>query len=392
MGYYFAVHPSNAPSSEAVSWSSEEWYNDVNAEAVDVEAVGEKSFWGAVQVRTALTLKPAEFKRKYMHAGVPVVIRDDPGAMALAHGLTLDKILSMCGDLSPELGNRIVSVLQNLPPPIFDAVSERLWATDGLSLESVITELKGEGNTKTLNDFFNGPLFSAVQTAQDPRFPSAKKDWTHPADYLWPPSIHSWRIAQCKPLKKFVADILDRGASGTGGISYLRALIEDDGPDLTAEPKEIYDTFLFASGDKCRAYHPHIHGRPNHTILLVLKGSKRVVTWPASERDKLYPFMSGQLGRNDIGERNEIFMVDAFNVNTTLQPDLKDVSGGLMGQARKGDLLYIPCGLVHTLENVGDMVAIGWLPTDETDKGITKPRLKHCPNANAYKYVDGDHS
>ena len=80
-----------------------------------------------------------------------------------------------------------------------------------------------------------------------------------------------------------------------------RLWIEDDGPKFSKEPKDLSDTFVFASGDKCRAYHPHIHGKPNHTLLLVLKGAKRVVTWPADQRDKLYPFMPGQLGRNDIG-------------------------------------------------------------------------------------------
>lgn len=133
------------------------------------------------------------------------------------------------------------------------------------------------------------------------RFPDAVKDWTHPADYLWPPSIHSWRVSQCKPLKELIRRELDdaaaglEGSGGVGklGIKYLRAMIEDDAPGISREPKDISDTFVFASGDKCRAYHPHIHGKPNHTLLLVLKGAKRVVTWPADQRDKLYPFMPG---------------------------------------------------------------------------------------------------
>lgn len=61
---------------------------------------------------------------------------------------------------------------------------------------------------------------------------------------------------------------------------------------------------------------------------------------------------AGQLGRNDIGERNEIFMVDGFNVDLGAQPDLRGVTGGFEGQAGVGDLMYVPCGLVHTLENV----------------------------------------
>lgn len=134
------------------------------------------------------------------------------------------------------------------------------------------------------------------------RFPGAVKDWTHPADYLWPPSIHSWRVSQCEPLEELIRREVDDaaaagseegGGGGNRGIAYLRAMIEDGAPGVSREPKDISDTFVFASGDKCRAYHPHIHGKPNHTLLLVLKGAKRVVTWPADQRDKLYPFMPG---------------------------------------------------------------------------------------------------
>ena len=239
-----------------------------------------------------------------------------------------------------------------------------------------------------------------MKTRQDPRFPGALKDWSHPADYLWPPSIHSWRVNQCSGLLTLISDELDDSSTGGGhGVKYLRAMIEDDPPMFSKEPKDIQDAFVFASGDKCRAYHPHIHGRPNHTLLLILKGAKRVVTWPADQRERLYPFMPGQLGRNDIGERNEIFMVDGFNVDLGAQPDLREVTGGLEGQAEVGDLMYVPCGLVHTLENVGDMLALGWLPTDEwlgseeKKGGGLKARMAACPNANAYEgYRDGDHA
>jgi len=77
--------------------------------------------------------------------------------------------------------------------------------------------------------------------------------------------------------------------------------------------------------------------------------------------------------------------VDGFNVNLTRQPDLRNVIGGLEGEAKPGDLLYIPCGALHTLENAGDMIAIGWLPTQELTVGV-KERMAQCPNANAVTY------
>ena len=339
-----------------------------------------KSFWGAVDVRDASGLSRGDFKRDYMNTGKPVVIRGDTGALALTAALTLETLLSMCGEMSPDLGNRLVRVLrQGIPPQLRRDIDERLMHTDGVTLEHVIAEMRGRGKTRTMRDFFESSFFATVQTAQDPRFPGAVKDWSHPGDYVWPPSIHSWRVKQCEALAKHVHTSLSRHA-----ISYLFALIEDDPRRFTKDPRGIYDTFMFASGDKCRAYHPHIHGKPNHTVLLILQGRKRIVTWPADQADKLYPVLKNQLGANDIGEKNEIYMADGFNVDLEQQPDLRDVVGGLEGEAGPGDLLYIPCGTVHTLENAGDMIAIGWLPTQE--RGTSESRIAQCPNANAFAY------
>jgi hypothetical protein len=145
------------------------------------------------------------------------------------------------------------------------------------------------------------PYSWVVKTAQDPRCPGAVKDWTHPADYLWPPSIHSWRINQCQPLNDLIRGEMDDTAAGGGhGIKYVRAMIEvglyklnpadlllesawfqplnlkcsilvsksafkcnlcrcieDDPPAFSKEPKDIGDAFVFASGDKCRGGAEH---------------------------------------------------------------------------------------------------------------------------------------
>ena len=86
------------------------------------------------------------------------------------------------------------------------------------------------------------------------------------------------------------------------------------------------------------------------------------------------------------------------------------VSPWLEGAAGVGDLMYIPCGSVHTLENTGDMLALGWLPTQETlgdhagstaskaaaeaaaAADVSTTRMAQCPNANAYEYRDGAHA
>ena len=82
----------------------------------------EGGFWGAADVRDAASLTPEAFKRDYMLAGKPVIIRGDPGSVALAAALTLDTLLTMCGELSPDLGNRIVEVVQHGRGPAIPAI------------------------------------------------------------------------------------------------------------------------------------------------------------------------------------------------------------------------------------------------------------------------------
>ena len=257
--------------------------------------------------------------------------------------------------------------------------------TDGVTLQQVIAELEGNGAIRTLRDFFESSSFATVRTAQNP---DAVKDSSHPADYLWPPSIHSWYVGQCRSFAAHVRGIL---SAEHGDIPYLHSLIEDDPVRFSKDPRDIDDTFIFASGDKCRAYHPHTHNSPNHSLLLILRGKKRMVTWPVNQNAKLYPLTPGGLGANDTDKQNELlFMVDGFNVDLQRQPDLRQVKGGLEAEAGVGDLMYIPCGLVHALESVGNMIAIGWLPTketmfDSTDSTEGTIRMERCPNTNAYE-------
>jgi hypothetical protein len=47
-----------------------------------------------------------------MLTGKPVIIRNDPGALALAAKLNVETLLDMCGDKNPDLGNRISDVVK----------------------------------------------------------------------------------------------------------------------------------------------------------------------------------------------------------------------------------------------------------------------------------------
>ena len=209
-------------------------------ERLDKQAVREglSGYWQRMDVREASGLTSEEFEEHYMKKGMPVVIRNDPGALAITKRLNLTTMLQVCGDKDPELGRRLVDVVRDLTTIIQKELSRRLWETHGITLPRALKIMEGKAHIRTVRDFFKSEYFSTVQTAQDPRFPNAKKDWSHPADYLWPPSIHSWPLQEnCPPVMDVLRDVISRAPLG-----FV--------PQITAPspPLDIVDLFLFASG------------------------------------------------------------------------------------------------------------------------------------------------
>jgi len=324
-----------------------------------------RGFLADMDRREAAKLTVQQFKLDYVTSGRPVIIRNDPSALALSYALTLDAVLSMCGDKRPRMDNHFVDVIKwgikwGISPEMTKAVTERLNYTDGVNFEDAIAELTGLGTTKTLSDYIEGPFFkNPVKTAQDPRFPGSLKDWSHPADYMWPPSVYGWQMGHCPVLVMRVrqllgADVDGYTTEGITGIPYVRALMTDEEKHRRHRPAG-HMMCMYASGDKVRGAPPHVHRHPNHSVMLVLRGTKRIVTWPSQQRERLYPIEFGE-----VGMLNDHFMANAFDVNLTAQPDLRDAIGGLQGEAGVGDLIYLPCGAVHAFESVGSTMALAW--------------------------------
>jgi len=286
--------------------------------------------------------------------------------------LTLDKLLYLCGDKEADLGNRVAEVLQHgITPAMYKTLSDRMNYTDGVTLEEAIIELSGNGPSQTLRDYFTGPFFtSPVKAAQDPRFPGSLKDWSNLADYLWPPAIRSWQLRGCYNLVTHIAETLTRLGDVAGddrtsikGIPYVHEFYMNE--LITAYRDPAFMLRLFASGDKGRGSPPHRNGFPSHSVMLVIKGGRRVVIFPRDQEDKLYPLGPDQIGAAENNETNVVFMANAFDVNLTRQPALQDVVGGLEGQVDAGDLLYTPCGVVSTGEAVGELIALAWVRTEK---------------------------
>ena len=330
------------------------------------------ALWGVMDKVNAADLFPREFRHNYVMRNKPVIIRGDPSALAVSTNLTIDVIMSLCGNKMASLGNRVAKVLQHgITPAMYKILSERMNYTDGVTLDEAIIELNGNGPTRTIRDYFEGPFFSnPVKTAHDPRFPGALKDWSSLSDYMWPPSIRTWGLERCHNLVQRIREILDEpNSSGNERraiqrIPYVRAMFQAEG--LQRPYRNPASTIrMFASGDNARGSPAHTHGYPSHSVMLVVKGAKRMVSWPEDQKDKLYPLWANKTGVAENGEVNGIFMANGFNMNLTRQPALQDVVGGLEGQAEAGDLIYIPCGVVHALHSVGESIALAWIRTEK---------------------------
>jgi hypothetical protein len=76
---------------------------------------GLTGYWKRMDVRDAAGLTEDEFEREYMNKGLPVVIRNDPGALAVSRRVNVSTLLASCGDREPELGRRLVEPLKALP-------------------------------------------------------------------------------------------------------------------------------------------------------------------------------------------------------------------------------------------------------------------------------------
>jgi len=180
--------------------------------------------------------------------------------------------------------------LQRLQLPALSSQS-RLNYTDGIVLEHIISQFTGD--EPTIREFFEGSHFTkSIETEQDPRFPGALKDWSHPADFVWPPSLRCWRVARCEKLVYFVQNVMKKsGARASAGVResisailFVRAVLSggaEHRPDIPADYMN-----LFASPDMGRVTPAHLHGFPSHNLLLVVKGKKRMVEETEEEANK----------------------------------------------------------------------------------------------------------
>lgn len=162
-----------------------------------------------------------------------------------------------------------------------------------VGLERLMTAMRGDDGFKTLAEYIASPHFrGAVAESQAP---GRRKDWMHPADYLLPVSVHSIPVSDCEEMLRDFERNHDRGGPGAR-FTFAEAL---------TYPENLWTTslfFMFVGPDGSRAYNPHRHGVPNHTLMLQVRGYKHAVVWPNDESPNLYQITDLLPKANEIAE------------------------------------------------------------------------------------------
>jgi len=307
-----------------------------------------------------------------------VVIENANLATVLRSVVTRELILDLCGDAFADLGSKVVQPLRDMKKmkkylKFLRDLSERLETTRGLTLNETLDFLDGKRKIKTLRDFFDSEFMGESKIAR-----KEGVDFLHPADNLWPPSVHSWHIIdRCPALAEHVKAAVE--SKLRGDWSYISKIL------FREHPTEIKKFMLFASGDGVRAYHAHHHHEPAHVIVLVLQGAKRAVVWDRADDGNLYP-LSARFGGQKL--YNPVYMANAFNVDLDNQPKIAR-SRGFGAVVEAGDILFMPCGWIHSFENVGETIQLVWSPSISYVAGEQSVvpvsddgTATYCPNEN----------
>ena len=334
--------------------------------------------WNKIERVDASILSTDAFERKYVKEGVPVVIENANLATVLRSVVTRELILDLCGDAFADLGSKVVQPLRDMKKmkkylKFLRDLSERLETTRGLTLNETLDFLDGKRKIKTLRDFFDSEFMGESKIAR-----KEGVDFLHPADNLWPPSVHSWHIIdRCPALAEHVKAAVE--SKLRGDWSYISKIL------FRELPTEIKKFMLFASGDGVRAYHAHHHHEPAHVIVLVLQGAKRAVVWDRADDGNLYP-LSARFGGQKL--YNPVYMANAFNVDLDNQPKIAR-SRGFGAVVEAGDILFMPCGWIHSFENVGETIQLVWSPSISYVAGEQSVvpvsddgTATYCPNEN----------
>ena len=272
-----------------------------------------------------------------------------------------------CGLAPVSFTARLAPFLKTMNSAERANVAARLLEVDNVSIADVDASgkgsLKGRFSFTTLGDFLD--YVENTSAARNPL-----KDYTHIADYALPASLKETEIvdlcpALFKDLKVPKYMNMEKLDPGTADVSHC----------VAANPMPV----IYVAPPHSRAYPTHVHGRAEDNFMFLLQGTKKFVHWPYTAKASLY--RSQTTGKtcspNCDVMGDEIFMSEGIYPDFKRQPDLNNTrSVALAGEVHAGDLLYIPCGSAHQVENIDVTVAVRLTHLDSNTMLCTRDMIE----------------
>lgn len=321
--------------------------------------------WAPIARVPAAEMTQERFEREFFNKKRPVIIVGADTWPDL-HAWTFQRLRKTCGEKPADLTNHMLQYAQSLPTDELEGFRLHLLRTMNVTLEEVYREWTQKVSVGSFMDQYMGlgphwdpgwvpPPGSAEERLQRAH---AVKDYSHLADYALPPTLHAWDIAQCPEMLR---DVRVPSMLVDPVSSIVQRLLPPHEAAVLNKAKiaEVFTRWLFLAPRGSRAYPAHQHAMSNELFMHMVRGRKHFVMWPPAMHDALYPLRStastevqGSFGRTDT-----FFMAEGIDLNVTRQPLLAEAEGW-EGIAERGDVAYIPCGLVHQIANVDPVLAV----------------------------------
>jgi len=267
-----------------------------------------------------------------------------------------------CGENPVSFSARLAPMLNTMASTEREAAGRRLRKVDGASLADITPSgtTGGRFDFKTLAKF----LDYVEEDATAHRNPL--KDYSHIIDYALPASLKENEVETLCP-----ALYEDLRVPKYMNTEKLDPGIADASHCLHANPNPV----IYVAPPHSRAYPTHVHGRAEDNFMFLLQGTKKFVHWPYSAKASLY--RSDTTGKTCSptceAQGDEIYMCEGIYPDFKRQPELENTLGvALAGEVHAGDLLFIPCGSAHQVENLDITVAVRLTHLDSNTMKCTK--------------------
>ena len=321
--------------------------------------------WAPIDRVPAAEMTAERWQRDYFNKKRPVIITGADSWSGL-HSWTFSRLNAACGQQAADLSNHMLQYGKTLPAAEARKFDQQLRRTANVTLAEVYRLWQEKLTIASFTDRYMGlgpdldPMWEPApgSTAAQLLHAHEEKDYSSLADYAVPPSLHAWDARDCPEL---LADVPEPAYLVNSVWPIFRALLgpeaaKGNGPSSVLEGMT---KWLFLAPRGSRAYPAHQHATSNEVLMHMVRGRKHFVMWPPNMHDALYPLVSeartevqGSFGRSDV-----FFMAEGININMTRQPLLSEAEGW-EGIAERGDVAYIPCGIVHQIANIDPIFAM----------------------------------